>query len=47
MQIFEELSGSVDLKPQCEKMKLQISECDNSIKLESESLQALRMEKVK
>lgn len=45
--MFEELSGSIDLKPQCEQFKQRITTCDESIKQTTEALQQLRLEKVK
>ena len=45
--MFEELSGSSVLKPECDDYLLKISQCDEQMKHDSESLQALRLEKVK
>jgi hypothetical protein len=45
--MFEELSGSIALKPQSDDLKYKLTNCDESIKKDSETLQSLRLEKVK
>jgi chromosome segregation ATPase len=45
--MFEELSGSIDLKPQCLSLKQRLTACDDTIKTATEALQTLRLEKVK
>jgi chromosome segregation ATPase len=47
MQMFEELSGSIAFKPQTDDFKFKLANCDEAIKKESETLQSLRLEKVK
>ena len=47
MQMFEELSGSIIYKPQTDDFKFKLANCDEAIKKESETLQSLRLEKVK
>ena len=45
--MFEELSGSSIFKSQCDEFRGKISSCDEEIKRDTESLQYLRLEKVK
>jgi len=47
VQMFEELSGSIAYKSQCDDFKFKLANCDETIKKESEALQSLRLEKVK
>ncbi len=46
-QLFEELSTSIELKPECERLKNALDQCDEDIKQSSEALQRLKLEKVK
>ena len=46
-QLFEELSSSIELKPECERLKNALDQCDEDIKQSSEALQRLKLEKVK
>ena len=46
-QLFEELSSSIELKPECERLKNALDQCDEDIKHSSEALQRLKLEKVK
>lgn len=45
--MFEEISGSINLKQQCDDFKGRIYRCDEEVKRDTESLGMLRMEKVK
>ena len=47
VQMFEELSGSLVYKPQSEEFKQKLMVCEDQIKKDTESLQTLRLEKVK
>jgi len=47
LQIFEELSGSLEFRPKSDDLKQKISDCDEQLKRETEALQTLRLEKVK
>ena len=45
--MLEELSGSLIYKPQSEEFKQKLVHCEDQIKKDTESLQTLRLEKVK
>lgn len=45
--MFEELSGSSQFKAKFDELKSQISKCDEKIKIDTEVLHNLRIEKVK
>lgn len=47
VQTFEELSGSFQMKPQCEELKAKVASLDEKIKHENEVLHHLRLERVK
>ncbi|CDW87992.1 structural maintenance of chromosomes 1 [Stylonychia lemnae] len=47
VQMFEELSGSLQFKPQCDQLNQKIAKCDDQIKDDTEILHNLRIEKVK
>lgn len=38
VQMFEELSGSIAYKSQCDEFKFKLANCDETIKKESEAL---------
>jgi hypothetical protein len=44
---MDELSGSGELKPQCDDYRQKIAACDEDIKASSDNLHRLRLEKVK